>query len=156
MNKIWIEMYDNQLYKSCHLQSLIDLKSNKDPDNFLYILKSIISQDWFKVFSHSQCKKLLFYYFYLQWKVEFENGYTLFIDSQKYKLDLMNISAINIDFSKFIDICDFWKNKHFLENIDNDKNIINYILEFIKENSELYAFSGENFPLFKWLINELV
>lgn len=150
------KIYDNQEYKKCHIESLKKLQFDKDPENILYILKSIISQDSFKVFSHSQCKKLLFYYFYLLWKIEFENGYCLEINSYNYKISLKNISEKNINFEKFIDICNFWKNKHFLENIDKNQNIIDYILEFIKENSELYAFSWEHFPLFKWLINELV
>lgn len=150
------EHYDNQFYQLCHIHCLKNLKYNNNSDTILYLLKSIISEDGFKIFSLSQCKKLLFYYFYLEEKVVFDNGYVLKINSQNYKLSLQNISDINIDFEKFIEICDFWKNKHFLENIHKNQNIIDYILDFVKQNSELYAFSWEHFPLFKWLINELV
>ena len=151
------EVYDNRDYKLSLLNSLKILKdSHTDHVSVLYIIKSIISLDGFKVRSISQCKILIFYYFYRLWKVEFEWWYTFIINNTKYSIGLNDIITNNINFDDFINICDFWKNEHFLENIDSNQKIIDYILEFIKENSELYAFAWENFPLFKWIINEVV
>lgn len=150
-------IYDNQDYKKCLLNSLIHLKeSDSNSEDILYIIKSIISLDSFKIESIIQCKILLFYYFYTLWIIKFENWYTFVIHNDKYTLGLSDIINNKIDFDTFINICDFWKNKHFLSDLDTQENIIDYILWFIKENSELYAFSWKHFPLFKWLINELV
>jgi hypothetical protein len=151
------EIYDNEDYNLCLLKSLIKLKDNwKNHENILYIIKSLISIEGFKVHSISQCKILIFYYFYTLWRVEFEWWYTFIIDNTKYHIWLNDIINDNVSFDKFKSICDFWKNKHFLADIDDNIGINNYILMFIKQNSELYAFSWDNFPLFKWIINEVV
>ena len=112
------EIYDNNDYKKCLLYSLINLKNNwKSNDSIIYIIKSIISLDSFKVNSIHQCKILIFYYFYTLWKVEFEWGYSFVINNSQYKLWVNDIVNDNIQFEKFVDICNFWKNKHFLQDI---------------------------------------
>jgi hypothetical protein len=65
-----------------------------------------------------------------------------------------------------------WKNEVFLNKIIDTTsfiqwynykqwarkvwNIVDFFINFTYECSDLYAFSGEHFPLFKWLINKLI
>lgn len=169
-NKI-IELFDNEKYKEVYNLTNPYKKENILDYEILYFLKSKLVLNDFKIKDKNEIKKILFYYFYLTWKVEFENWYYFSFKNKLLKLDFNNLDE-QVKFLKdFKNYFDLWKNKIFLNKIiDNTiniknknyrewviivENIIDFFIEFTKECSELYAFYWEHFPLFKWLINEL-
>jgi hypothetical protein len=109
----------------------------------------------FEIESKKEIKKLLFYYFYLVWKIEFENNYYFSFRKEILKIDFKNLDQ-NFDLWKnHKQYFDLWKNEHFINNKIKKLNIIDFFINFTYECSELYAFKWEHFPLFKWLINKL-
>ncbi len=170
-NKI-IELFDNEKYKEVYK---LTNPYNKDiilDYEILYFLKSKLVLDDFKINNSNEIKKILFYYFYLLWKIKFENNYSFYFKKELLKLDFNNLEKDLNSLKDFKQYFELWKNKVFLNKIidktlkNNNKmefrqwskevyNIIDFFIEFTKECSELYAFSWEHFPLFKWLINEL-
>ena len=169
-NKI-IELFDNEKYKEVYTLTNPYSKANILAYEILYFLKSKLVLYDFKIKDKEEIKRILFYYFYLVWKVEFDNWYYF-----SFKKDLLNLNFKNLEndikwLKNFKQYFELWKNEVFLNKIidvtiDNKQenyrqwaievnNIIDFFIEFTKECSELYAFVWEHFPLFKWLINEL-
>lgn len=166
-----VELFDNEKYSEViSLTNPYNKTEFKDYE-ILYYLKAILVLDDFKIKNKDEIKKLLFYYFYLSWKVEFENNYIFYFKGNLY-LNFLNLERDISELSDFKQYFDLWKNEIFLnkiidKSIKQDKNnfrewaveidnIIDFFMNFTHECSELYAFSWENFPLFKWLINELI
>lgn len=167
-----LEMFDYEKYNEVmDITNPYNLEFINDYE-ILYYLKSKLVLDNFKINDKNEIKKLLFYYFYLLWAVEFENDYNF-----SFKKDLLNISFNNFEdetswLSNFKQYFDLWKNEIFLNKIVDSTssnklsdyrdwafevdNLIDFFIYFTHECSELYAFSWEHFPLFKWLINELI
>jgi hypothetical protein len=133
-------------------------------------LKSKLVLDNFKIKDKKEIKKLLFYYFYLLWEVNFTT-YSFKFDKTKIYFSFNDFDNYLNKLTNFEIYFDFWKNVTFLNKIIDKTietnyiiykswylevyNIVDFFIYFTHECSELYAFSWENFPLFKWLINEL-
>ncbi len=164
-----ISLFEDELYDSVlEITNPYTNESYGDVE-ILYYIKSRIVADNFKIANKKEMKELLFYYFYLVWKVEFENNYSILFNKQQLKIHFWDLKENIYTLKDFSTYFDFWKNKHFLQSkldkktwatIDPNsnykgKNIIDFFLYQTHECSELYAFSWEHFPLFKWLINEL-
>jgi len=166
-----IELFDTEKYKEVYDFTNPYTKNDILDYEILYFLKSKLVLDYFKIKDKKEIKKLLFYYFYLVWKVEFENNYSFYFKKDLLKLNFKNLEKELEwlkDFKKYFEL---WKNDVFLNKIIDEttnyneknirqwaikvNNIIEFFIEFTKECSELYTFSWEHFPLFKWLINEL-
>ena len=170
-NKI-IELFENEQYKEVY--NLTNPYKKKDILDYeiLYFLKSKLVLDDFKIIDKNEIKKLLFYYFYLAWKVSFENNYKFIFRKKLLKLSFYNLENNIKSLQNFKQYFDLWKNKIFLNKVIditvswNNKNyrqwaikvnnIIDFFINFIHECSELYNFSWEHFPLFKWVINKLM
>ena len=167
-----IDYFETEDYKKSLLETLKSFKNWITDEKILYIIKNLVVFNNFEFENNKNIKLLLFYYFYIKWRVEFDNWYTFYFND---KLDLDLIKLVNINkqgLSNFKQYFDFWKNDIFLNKIidltisnreiETDKkiidvdNIVDYFFCFTKECSELYSFSWENFPLFKWLINDIV
>lgn len=163
--------FDDEDYSQSFIETLKNLKVWVNENNILYLIKNLVIRNNFTV--DRNIKLLLFYYFYLQWEVVFENWYSLKILNQK--LDVRLTSLLMVDKMRLTDLkqyFDFWKNDIFLNKIvdltiskipcNADRkivwadNIVDFCMLFIKECSGLYAFSWEHFPLLKWLINEII
>lgn len=151
----YIKLYDQELYKESYITTLQSY-NNISSEAILYTIKNIITIDSFKVSSISQLKKLLFFYFYKKWDIKFENGFIIYIDNKNYNISLNDISENKLLVSDYNNLINYWKNEIFLKWLKQTDNLIDHLLLYVKENSELYAFEWEHFPLFKWLINELV
>jgi len=95
--------------------------------------------------------------------VSFTNGYS-FSFQKNFSLRFSELLWGKYECNDFSQYFDFGENKIFLSNIcdltintqdreeRSTKDIVEYFLFFSFECSELYSFSGEHFPLFKWLI----
>ena len=169
-NKI-IELFDNEKYKEVYTLTNPYKKEDILDYEILYFLKSKLVLNDFKIKDKEEIKRILFYYFYLVWKVEFDNWYYF-----SFKKDLLKLNFNDLEndikwLKNFKQYFELWKNEVFLNKIiditiDNKikdyrqwavevSNIIDFFIEFTKECSELYVFVWEHFSLFKWLINEL-
>jgi hypothetical protein len=168
-----INSYDEALYHVSFLQTLSSLKDWTDAEKILYIIKNIITQSNFHVTSHKQMAFLVLYYFYYLWEVPFTNGYTIYFIKDHLALSLWNISSINtLWFTNFRQYFDLWKNELFLNKIidmtredgvrythpevERVYDFVQFFMVFLHENLELYSLDSEHFPLFKWLVNEIV
>ena len=168
-----IALFDEEKYRE--VLDITDIYKNKYLKDFevLYYLKSKLVLDDFEIKDLEETKKILFYYFYLVWKVDFSNDYSFCF--KKDSLEIRDFSVLEKTIegkSDFKNSFLLWKNEIFLnkiidQSIQNDEskfkdwarkvnNLIDFFLVFTHECSELYSFSGEHFPLFKWLINELL
>lgn len=165
-----IELFDNEKYKEvyefCCPYNKMDVKDYE----ILYFLKSKIVLDDYKVRDVLEIKKLFFYYFYLLWKVEFENSYVFYFN-KNLKIGFNSFEKDISYLKNFKNYFTFWKNEVFLNKIIDKSikqnkmnfkhwavgvdNIVDFFINFTYECSQLYAFSWEHFPLFKWLINQL-
>ncbi len=171
MNDKILRLFDNQQYKEVIWLTNPYKTENIWQFELLYYLKSTLACNDFNINEVQEVKKLLFYYFYLLWEVQFDNWYTFRFRKEMYKISFSHFDT-DIQFIKWYkDYFDFWKNEVFLNKIidtSNGKkiwewqkwvietdNIVDYFLYFTYECSELYTFKWEHFPLFKWLINEL-
>lgn len=168
--KNFVDLYENEYYKKSFLNTLLSLKDWITEENLLYLIKNIITKDDFKVKNIEQIKKIVFYYFYKKWNVEFDNNYSFNFKKNTLKVNLKFFQEEREykDFKKYFNL---WKNEVFLnkvidttiwQNINDFRqwavwvdNIIDFFIYFLKENFELYSLSWEHFPLFKWLINEI-
>jgi hypothetical protein len=88
--------------------------------------------------------------------VKFENNYIFYFRKELLKLNFNNLEKQIEWLNNLKDYFDLWANDIYLNKIKETDNIIDFFLYFTSECSELYAFSGEHFPFFKWLINELI
>jgi len=167
-----IDLFDNENYKD-----IINITNPYNINNInsfelLYYLKSKLALDNFIIKDKEEVKKILFYYFYLVWEVKFENDYNFKFKKDELKINFSNLDKDIlwlIDFKQYFILS---KNIIFLDkikdlSIENNSfysrewaievdNIIDFCLYFTYECSELYSFSWEHFPLFKWLINNLL
>ncbi|MDD3145130.1 MAG: hypothetical protein PHV23_03370 [Candidatus Gracilibacteria bacterium] len=167
-----IDYFETEDYKKSLLETLKSFNDGITDEKLLYIIKNLVVFNNFEFENNKNIKLLLFYYFYLKGGVEFDNGYKFSFNNN---LDLNLNKLLNINntqLSNFKQYFDFGKNEIFLNKIidltvlsrevNADKkivdvdNIIDFFFCFTKECSELYSFSGEHFPLFKWLINDVV
>lgn len=162
------EYYDKKDYKTSLRESLRALKlSQRDGEEYIYIIKNIISLDDFLVKNTALMQKLFFYSFYSRGKVSFTNNYSFYF-WENLSLSLFSLHKDYKNISHFHQYFAFGENEIFLSNIcdmtnwkkwEQEReafNIIEYFLYFTFECSELYSFSWEHFPLYKWLIWELV
>lgn len=166
-----IELFDQEKYKEVYDLTNPYKKENIKDYELLYFLKSKVVLDDFNIEHKDEIKKIFFYYFYLVWEVKFESNYSILFKKDLIRLDFKDLDNQIKWLKNFKQYFDLWKNEVFLNKIidvtvNYDKieirewavkvnNIIDFFIEFTKECSELYAFSGEHFPLFKWLINEI-
>lgn len=169
-NKI-IDLFDYENYSEVY-----DLTNPYKKDiildyEILYFLKSKLALDKFKIKDKKEIKKLFFYYFYLVWKVEFDNNY-YFSFNNSIKISFKEFEKEILKLNDFKNYFYLWKNEIFLNKIVDTtilkdwlnyrewafevNNIIDFFIVFTYECSELYAFSWNELPLFKWLINELI
>ena len=137
----------------------------------LYYIKSILVLNDFKVDNTKKIKELWFYYFYLVGRVEFTNNYALIFNKKILDIRFCDLESKVYKIKDFKQYFIFWNNHIFLnkimditssegiqkdhENLKKANNIIDFFFYFVHECSELYSFSWEHFPLFKWLINEI-
>ena len=172
MNKEIIQnLFDDEKYSEV-LDLTNPYKNNNINDfNILYYLKSKLAIDGFHIKEKKEIKKLFFYYFYLIWEVSFDNNYS-FSFKKELKIDFLNFDNDIKELKNYKNYFNLWKNEVFLNKIIDisiweDKmnfnhwaksviDIVDFFLVFTHDCSELYAFSWEHFPLFKWLINELL
>ena len=166
-----IELFDNEKYKEVYDLTNPYKKEKVLDYEILYFIKSKLVLDAFKIKDKEEIKKLFFYYFYLVWEIKFENSYSFSFKKDLLKLEFKNLEKQIKWLGDFKQYFELWKNKVFLNKVIditvdyNERNIrqwavkvnniIDFFIEFTKECSELYAFSWEHFPLFKWLINEI-
>lgn len=164
-----IELFDNENYQI--ILDNIDINNSIFDYEVLYYLKSKLALNDFKIYDIYEIKKIVFYYFYLVWSVDFENNYSFTFNKNLLILDFKNLDNEIIKINNFKKYFNLWKNEIFLNKIKDNSikdiiisysedavevnNIIDFFIYFTHECSELYAFSWEHFPLFKWLINEL-
>ncbi len=163
-----VTSYENQQYKKSLLSCLISLRNWFNEVNCLYIIKNTITLDGFSIKDQQNIKKLFFYYWFLKKQIKFENGYSFSFKNIKVNINSLIYSRDKYtwDFRQYFE---FGDNKIFLSKIYDKSydspynrewgkevdNIIDFFLYFCRECSELYSFSGKNFPLFKWIISEL-
>ncbi len=166
-----IELFDQEKYKEVYDLTNPYKKENIKDYELLYFLKSKVVLDDFNIEDKDEIKKIFFYYFYLVWEVKFENNYSIIFKKDLLKLNFKNLEKQIKWLDNFKQYFNLWKNEVFLNKVidvtvNYDKieirewaikvnNLIDFFIEFTKECSELYGFSGEHFPLFKWLINEI-
>lgn len=165
-----IDLFDDESYiEVLNLTNPYNKKEIKDFD-VLYYLKSILALDNFVIKDKNEIKKLFFYYFYLKGSVDFDNNYS-FSFKDTFNLEFKSFNKDIEKIKGFENYFDLWKNTVFLNKIIDKSisnknliynewakevyNIVDFFIVFTHECSELYAFSWEELPLFKWLINEL-
>lgn len=165
------DMFDNQMYED--VLEITNPYINEKINSFylLYYLKSLLVLENFVVRDKKEIKKIFFYYFYLKSKVEFDNDYTFYFNKKKIFINFKNFEEDIKGIRNFKSLFILWKNKILLnrivdlsiwENIKDFRkwaievdNILDFFMVFTKECSDLYIFSWEHYPLFKWLINKL-
>ena len=165
--------YDDERYQDSLLITISLMKQQVTDKNILMIIKNIVALSGFTLKNHKTMSMLVFWYFFKKWSVDFSNGYSLKCKNEKLTVDMeffgrKTYSTLS-NFSQFFDL---GKNEIFLSKIvdttnkpytEDDKNarklkannIFDFFILFLHENFELYSLEGEEFPLFKWLINEL-
>ena len=167
-----IQLFDEEEYREVFNVTNPYKKEKILASEILYFLKSKIVLDGFQIKDKKEIKKIFFYYFYLVWEVKFENNYIFYFKKELLNLDINNLNERIIWLNNFKQYFNIWKNEVFLNKIIDRTvlkeglnygewalkvdNIIDFFINFTYECSELYVFSWVHFPLFKWLINELV
>jgi len=160
IKKYWenqiMELFDDEKYEEIVILTNPYKKNIILDFEILYYLKSKLALDNFKIKDSLEVKKILFYYFYLVWNVKFENNYSFSFNKKLLKLNFNNLEKEIKWLNNFKQYFSLWRNEIFLNKVTNTNTIIDFFIKFTYECSELYAFSGEDLPLFKWLINELI
>ncbi len=171
----YVSLYDEEKFKLSLLQilSLFRWGEYKQSECIMFIIKNIITLHDFQIQNKFLIKLLLVYYFFIEWKVKFTNDYSIRFSSkflpkwltwfEKYirehvKEDFQSFLILwknTIFLNKIRDITLKESNIEYVERVKDVDNFIDFFLKIVHENSELYSFSWEHFPLLKWLINEL-
>ncbi len=167
-----ISLYEDAQYRDSFLETLKSFKFWINSNTLVYLIKNIITRDWFFVRDKKQLKLLILYYFYLLWEVSFTNDYKILFRKDKLHINMKFILQLEtLDLNNFKQFFDLGKNEVFLTRIIdttlpesslNQRNdvvrvwtLIDFFIVFLHENFELYSLEWEYFPLFKWLINEV-
>lgn len=157
---IYESLFDDWKYNDVLNLSNPYKKDIINSQDILYYLKAKLVLNDFDIFDEYEIKKLLFYYFYLEKDIIFDNWYkfsfkdNLNISFLSFKEDIQNLS-------KFHQYFDLGKNKIFLlgkkwvNSYIKIDNILDFFIQFLSDCAELYAFKWENQPLFKWIVRVL-
>lgn len=169
----FVELYDQWSYKLSFRENLRSYKDWLTAEKLVYGIKNIITNDDFKIKNTDQVKKLTFYYFYLSGGASFTNGYSFSFNKEKLHVDINFFEEYEqLNLSDFQQYFHLWRNDIFLSKVVDTSigqdistfregakevdNIIDFFTYFLHENLELYSLAWEHFPLFKWIINELM
>lgn len=169
----YLESYELENYSKSLLLILTNFSKELNEEKILMIIKNLVALNNFSIHNSDVIKKLVFWYFFLRWLVDFSNGYTLICKKEYLEVNFNFFMKKEYEtLTNYSQFFDFGKNEIFLNKIvdttiatysDYDKatwkaeanTIFDFFILFLYENFELYSLEWEHFPLFKWLINEL-